>query len=285
MKIGVMVDSFRLPIKEGILKAKEIGADGIQVYAVDGKITPGNLTKNDKKDLLKYINSNNLVVSALCGDFGGHGFTIQEDNAIKIENSKKILDLALDLDTKIVTTHIGVIPNDCLSSRYTILQNACNELGKYAESLGAYFAIETGPENSETLKNFLDSLDTKGVMVNYDPANLVMVTGDDPIAGVATLKNYIVHTHAKDGLMLKKTDPEIIYNYFAEGGIGDIHLDDYFIETPLGKGNVGFVNYINALSKVNFDGFLTIEREVGENPENDIREAVTFLKNIIKQPK
>lgn len=31
-----------------------------------------------------------------------------------------------------------------------------------------------------------------------DPANLVMVTGDDPVQAVYNLKDYIVHTNAKD---------------------------------------------------------------------------------------
>lgn len=282
MKIGVMVDSFKLPIEEGIKKAKEIGADGIQIYAVSGRMDPDNLNKKQRRELLNYIKSNGLVVSALCGDLGGHGFKIKETNPNKIEKSKKIVDLALDLEAKVVTTHIGVIPEDQNHPTYKVLQDACNELGAYAESSGAYFAIETGPEKTQTLGNFIGSLHTKGVAVNYDPANLVMVTGDGPLKGVHNLKNHIVHTHAKDGIMLKKTDAEIIYNYFAEGGIENFHLEDYFLETPLGKGNVDFPNYINALKKIGYNGFLTIEREVGETPEKDIKEAVDFLKNLLK---
>ena len=38
-KIGVMVDSLRLPIPEGVRKARELGADGIQVYVVDGDMS------------------------------------------------------------------------------------------------------------------------------------------------------------------------------------------------------------------------------------------------------
>jgi len=90
-----------------------------------------------------------------------------------------------------------------------------------------------------------------------------------------------VHTHAKDGILFKKTDPEIIYNFFAEGGIEDFRLDDYFQEVPLGKGQVDFDRYLDALAKTGFKGFLTIEREVGENPEQDISEAVRFLKSKI----
>ena len=37
-KIGVIIDSFRVGVKEGIKKAKEVGAEGIQIYAVRGEM-------------------------------------------------------------------------------------------------------------------------------------------------------------------------------------------------------------------------------------------------------
>ena len=55
-----------------------------------------------------------------------------------------------------------------------------------------------------------------------------------------------------------------------------------FTELPLGTGNVDFPAYIKALDDIGYHGFLTIEREVGEDPEKDIRTAVEFLNGIIK---
>lgn len=277
--IGVIADSFRLPIKESIAKAREIGADGVQLYAVSGDICPESLSASGRRELLNRIEANGLKVTALCGDLGGYGFVVKEQNAAKIEKSKRIIDLAHDLNTNIVTTHIGVIPQDSTCSRYKVMQEACNQLADYAQANNAFFAIETGPEPAERLKSFLDSLSSKGVAVNLDPANLVMVTDDDPVAAVYTLRDYIVHTHAKDGILLKKTDPQIIYDFFAEGGIGDLRLDEYFKEVPLGEGRVNFDRYLSALQDIGFQGYLTIEREVGANPEADIRAAVNFLKS------
>ena len=37
--------------------------------------------------------------------------------------------------------------------------------------------------------------------------------------------------------------------------------------------------YLAALKKAGFDGFLTIERECGNDREGDIRQAVEFLKS------
>lgn len=281
LHIGVIVDSFRLPLREGIRKAKDMGAEGIQLYAVAGDMDPDNLSKTGRADLFHYIQSCGLQVSALCGDLGGHGFRRQEEHEWKIAKSKQIMDLAVDLRTSVVTTHIGVVPEDRTDPAYAVLKEACEELAEYGDRVGASFAIETGPETAECLKRFLDSLNHRGVKVNLDPANLVMVTGDDPVEATYTLRDYIIHTHAKDGLMLRQTDPKIIYDFFAEGGIGDLRLEEYFLETPLGQGKVDFDGWIQALRDIGYTGYLTIEREVGPDPVWDIAEAVKFLKNKI----
>ncbi|MCL2513056.1 MAG: sugar phosphate isomerase/epimerase, partial [Oscillospiraceae bacterium] len=119
-----------------------------------------------------------------------------------------------------------------------------------------------------------DSLNSKGVSVNLDPANLVMVTGDDPVQAVYTLKDYIVHTHAKDGIQLKYKDPDIVYGMVEEAG----KSFPSYLETPLGEGSVDFPNYLKALNDIGYKGFLTIEREVGEDPSVDIANAITFLR-------
>ncbi len=179
------------------------------------------------------------------------------------------------LDTDVVTTHIGVVPEDKNHDRYKVMQEACFELSRYADSIGAHFAIETGPETSAVLKDFLDSLGSTGVGVNLDPANLVMVTGDDPEGAVYNLKEYIVHTHAKDGKQIFYKDPEIVYGLKKDV----IVTDSSFLEVPLGEGQVPWEKYLAALEDIGYKGFLTIEREVGDTPENDIRKAVEFLKS------
>lgn len=275
--IGVMLDSFRTDVKSALAKAVEVGATGIQVYATRGDLSPENLTVTKRKELLNMVKDHGLTISALCGDLG-QGFGNAEKNPDLIYKSKKILDLAKDLETDIVTTHIGVIPTDSNHPRYKIMQEACFELSSYADSVQAHFAIETGPETAIVLKKFLDKLNSKGVAVNLDPANFVMVTGDDPVKAVYTLKDYIVHTHAKDGKRLLVKDPEIVYGLIED----EIQEGQSFIELPLGQGNVDFKNYLKALDEIGYKGFLTIEREVGENPEADIKLAVDFLKNLCR---
>ncbi|HIQ58496.1 MAG TPA: sugar phosphate isomerase/epimerase [Candidatus Merdivicinus intestinavium] len=274
--IGVMLESFRTDTETALKKAASLGAKGIQVYATHGDMAPEVLVGQKRKDFLKMVKDNGLVISALCGDLG-HGFGNAEKNPELIERSKLILDMAKELETNIVTTHIGVVPADPSHDRYKVMQDACFQLAQYADSLDAHFAIETGPETAETLKGFLDSLHSTGVAVNLDPANFVMVTGDDPVQAVYTLKDYIVHTHAKDGKRNYYRDPEAVYGLVE----AEMLASPSFIELPLGEGNVPFPAYLKALDDIGYHGFLTIEREVGDNPEADIRKAADFLKGLI----
>lgn len=281
-KIGVISDSFRLPVREGVMKVKEVGGDGMQVYVVSGQMAPEAMDASARADFRAFCAEQGLVIAALCGDLGGHGFRCAKENETKIPRSKEIVDLAVDLGTKVVTTHIGVVPHE-KNAIYETMKAACRELGNYAESKGVCFAIETGPEPAATLRAFLDDVGSKGIGVNLDPANLVMVCGDDPVAAVETLKPYIVHTHAKDGIQLQPCDPERVYGSFADGGFEKLveETGELFREVPLGEGSVDWPAYLAALKNIGYRGFLTIEREVGENPEGDIRKAVTFLKDMM----
>ncbi len=280
-KIGVMSDGFRLPPRDGVRRAREVGADGVQVYAVDGEISPQGMDAAARRDFAAFVAGLGLEISALCGDLGGHGFERAADNAVKVERSKRIVDLAVDLGTRVVTTHIGVVPDDRASPTYAALRAACRELGEYAAGQGVTFAIETGPEPAATLKALLDDVGSRGIGVNLDPANLVMVTGDDPVRAVHTLRDYIVHTHAKDGVRLRPSNPVQVYGAFADGGVEGLtgaDIAQLFKEVPLGQGGVPWDAYLQALREIGYAGYLTIEREVGDDPAKDIREAVQFLR-------
>ncbi len=276
--IGIILDSFRTDIKTAVSKAAALGVQGLQVYATQGEMSPEQLIGEKRSQFLDLVKSNGLEISALCGDLG-QGFTDREKNPELIERSKRILDLAKELGTNIVTTHIGIVPENSGSDTYKIMQDACRELAEYADSLCSHFAVETGPESAVRLKGFLDSLESRGVAVNMDPANLVMVVADNPIEAVYTLKDYIVHTHAKDGKQLVNVPANEVYGEPKS----KTKREQTYIELPLGQGDVDFPNYLRALENIGYKGFLTIEREVGENPEADIALAVEFLKNLTRK--
>ena len=286
-KIGVIVDSYQVGVREGLKKAQAAGADGVQIYAVKGEFSPEALSPAARKEYRDYISSLGLEISAICGDLGGHGFQDASINRQKIDQSKRIMELAKELGTDIVTTHIGIVPDDQNSAIYESMYKACDELSVFANEMGSYFAIETGPETASHLKSFLDTLSSKGVAVNFDPANMVMVTGDDPVQGVHTLKDYIVHTHAKDGVQFRPIASRDVYGFLGyEKGMDHeviaqmAESGEAFREVPLGEGSVDWKAYLQALQDIGYKGYLTIEREVGTSPEADIQLAVDFLKKL-----
>ena len=255
MKIGVIPDSFHVPFRQAVDLAESLGVQGLQPYVTRGEMAPEALSKEDRADILKLVNSKGLEFSALCADFGAK--FMSRDNDEDMKRTMTMMDLALDLNTHIITTHIGKVPDDENSEEYDIMVRSIEKLGKYGDEIGVAFATETGPEMAILLKGVLDKADTKSAKVNLDPANFVMVAGQDPVEAVHILKDYIVHTHAKDGVKLSATE---------------------YQELPLGTGGVPYPEYLAALKEIGYDGFLTIERECGDDRYGDIKIAADFLK-------
>ena len=253
LKVGVMVESFRSGVKGGLEKAAKLELDGVQIYCTKGELHPDNMSQSGRKDFKRVLAGHNLTLSALCADFG-KGYTDADRNDELVPVTKKCVDLAVDLGTKVITTHIGVIPEDKSEPVRGVMAEALKDLGDYAAGKEVAFATETGPESPQVMREFLDDLGSDGICVNYDPANLTMKKFD-AIEGVKVLSDLIVHTHAKDG----------------KRGNGEV---------ALGQGDVDWQAYIAALESVGFDGFYTIEREVGESPDEDIRVAAEFLKGF-----
>ena len=249
MKVGSLVESFWLDFKEAVEKAAEFGAQGIQTYVKE--IIPDSEIK-EKLDIVK---ANGLVVTALCGEMCG--FADTDEHPEKIELFKKIMDIALKFETNIVTCHIGTITAEP-SEQNEIIYRACREIADYGKSIGVTLAIETGPEPAAVLFDFLERFGPgNGIGVNLDPANLVMVSGDNAAEAVRILGKYIVHTHAKDGYMIGNKEGRK--------------------EKVLGYGDVNYNEYIPALASVGYDGFLTIERDGGDDRVGDIKKEIEFL--------
>ncbi len=84
------------------------------------------------------------------------------------------MDPALELNCNVITTHIGRVP---------VEENETNKIMR-----------EVYHDLATILCDFLDSLNAYGVRVNFAPANLVMVSGDNSETAVKTLGKYIVYT-------------------------------------------------------------------------------------------
>jgi L-ribulose-5-phosphate 3-epimerase len=269
MRIGAMTSSFRKPFAEALEAAAALDVDGVQIWATNithyhpqdpvGELDPELTTEGERAKLTESLSRLGMEISALCGDLG-RGFVKPDHIAEDVEKTKRMMDLAKSLGVEVLTSHIGRIPDDPQDPSYRIATEALEEIGRYGDEIGVLFASETGPESGAVLAEFLRGLDTRSIRANYDPANMVM-NGFDPVQGAYDLGDLIVHTHAKDGI-----------------GPGPNRG-----EVPLGEGEVPWDRYLRALREIGYDGFLTIEREVGDDPAADIVMAAGFIRKQLAE--
>ncbi len=256
-KVGVMFECLKLNAKDGIRTLAEIGADGFQILCIGSGDGPSpDMSRTARCEFAEFVASHNLEISAMRAEYG-YGFIDPARNDEIVAKSKKCIDLTAELGVRAVSSCIGALPDDEKDARWGIMFDALSDLAAHAASRGVTFACETGHASIPTLKRFLDGIQGGGIGVNYDPANLVMA-GFEHLDGVGIMGDYIVHTHAKDG----------------------VRVHDKPKEVPLGKGAVNFPEWIGRLDAVGYDGFLTVERSVGADPVGEIAEAIMFLRTV-----
>jgi L-ribulose-5-phosphate 3-epimerase len=255
-KIGVTETSLAMPFDEMMPIARDLGITGVQIWGVGGIHDAMTLSKDDRKRLLDQIRSYGMEISALCAEVGG--FTHPETVESNLERARAVIDMAVDMDVHVVSGHVGVISEDPHDPGRVCMAKAMTEFGRYAEDRGKVYASETGPETIELMREFIDALPNKAIKLNYDPANLVM-NGFNPVKGVQVGNELIVHTHVKDGVR---------------------YPDGRCDEVPVGKGQVPFSEYFMALDSVGYDGYFTVEREVGENRLADVKAAVEVIRSL-----
>jgi sugar phosphate isomerase/epimerase len=126
---------------------------------------------------------------------------------------------------------------------------------------GIKLLMETGQETADGLRKFLEKLDHPAVVVNIDPANIILYDKGDPIDLAKTLAPWVRHIHIKDAI--RTTEP---------GTWGS--------EVPWGQGQVETDNFLKTLKEIGYDGTLSIEREAGDDRFGDIKMAAEKLSNF-----
>lgn len=278
-RIGTLADWFGVGIIEGIKESEKCGAEGVQLYAAD-EFDPRSASAGFIARVKQTARDHHQEIVALCCELGGYGLEKAEDNPGKILYLRKCAELAQQLDCRILTMHIGVVPEDPSDPVYDVMLSAGQEIASFLAPQGLSLAIETGPDSAAVLRRYVDACG-KGIAVNFDPANFVMVGADDEVNAVRVLSDRIVHTHAKDGVNNQKVTPEYFYHKFAEGDLAWMQQSNICTETPLGQGSVRWDAYLAALQEVGYDGFLTIEHEIKDGAQ-EIYDAVKFLRQKLQ---
>ena len=163
-----------------------------------------------------------------------------------------------------VTTSCTVISH-AESQDFAAIVQVTREVCDYAEQRGIHIHLETGQEPADGLLAFLEAVDRPNLAVNFDPANMILYGCGQPIPALKTIGTYVRSVHCKDAKWSDKPG------------------ETWGEETPLGEGEVGFDQFLKTLDAIGYEGPLTIEREIPQDPERqkaEIGRAVDLLNRL-----
>jgi sugar phosphate isomerase/epimerase len=258
MKIGIHLECLGLPLRQALSQAQRLGVGGVQVDA-QGDLAPNALTQTGRREFRNLLRAHNLELTAL-GCSLRRGLDSAEDQQPRLEHVRKVMALSFDLGPRVVVVQAGAVPDDLDSPRGRLLKEALDDLGPYGDRTGVRLALETGLESGAALAAFLKRFDAGSLGANLDPANLLL-HGFDPYEAVRDLGALIVHSHAHDArrASASRTAQEV----------------------PVGHGDIDWLRYLEALEEVEYRGWLTVEREQGDNRLADVAASVAFLRRLV----
>jgi sugar phosphate isomerase/epimerase len=258
IKLGVCLESLGLPLRRALLEAERLGVAGVQVNAA-GDLSAQALSQTGRREFRNLLRAHNLELSAL-GCPLRHGLDTAENQEARIDHVKKVLSLSVDLGPRIVVVQAGNVPEKEEDPRFRLLSEALVALGQHGDRIGAVLALETGLESGQALRAFLDRLDTGGLGVNFDPANLLM-RGFFVEDSLRALQGKVVHVHAKDARAARA----------SRAGQA----------VPLGHGDIDWMSFLSVLEEIEYRGYLTIEQETGDDRLADVAAGVGVLRRFV----
>jgi sugar phosphate isomerase/epimerase len=271
LDIGVII-SLESLLKNGTEEIEVLGLNSCQVNAWDIDLLTEDNAKRVRKIVGDKINISSLWVGwpgPKVWDFIDGPLTLglvpAEFRYARMEALKKGARFAKMLDITDITTHVGFIPENPSTTEYRETVIAIREVASYCKNLGIYFNFETGQETPITLIRTIEDTGLDNLGINLDPANLLLYGKANPVDAVDIYKNLIRGVHVKDG------------KYPTDGR----HLGE---ETAMGEGMVNFPLLLDRLIKYNYQGALTIEREItGPKQKEDIIKAKEILLDILQK--
>jgi sugar phosphate isomerase/epimerase len=170
------------------------------------------------------------------------------------------MSLSYDLGPRTVVVEAGRIPEKEDTPEARLLREALLALSQHGDRTGTTLALETGLESGAVMRDYLARFDTGSLMVNLDPANLLLHSFD-PYESTRALHGRIAHSHAKDARKASTSRA-------AQ-------------EVPVGAGDIDWIHYLGVLEEVEYRGWLTVERESGEDRVGDVASGVAFLRRLV----
>jgi len=190
-----------------------------------------------------------------------------ETRAERTAELKEIADFAKLLDVPVVGLHMGFVPHDRSDPDYDKLVSLTREICDYCAGNSQSVHLETGQEPADVLLRFLEDVDRTNLFINFDPANMILYGCGEPLAALEQVAPYVRSVHCKDA------------TWSPQPG------ETWGKEVPLGEGDVNMKRYLETLERIGYDGPLTIEREISQDPvqqKADIGKAMELLTSLMR---
>lgn len=257
LKVGLQLRSLRQPLKQALVTAARLGAQGVEIDART-ELPPKELSQTALRQIRKMLEDLGLRVCAV--EFRTRrGYDDLTELDRRVQATKDAMQMAYALGANVVVNQVGLIPAQAQDPRWEILTETLRDLGHFAERCGAFLAADTGMESAADLKRLVDALPEGSLAINLDPGKLIM-HGQAPLDVVAQLGGRILHVHARDAVRDRSQ------------GRG--------LEVDLGRGSVELPEVLGALEEQGYRGYVTVARDMSSDPEGDCGRAVQYLRNL-----
>lgn len=257
IRLSVQLRSLRLPFRQALQTAGELGADGVEID-LRNELRPEELTQTGIRHLKKILSDYNLKIASVRFPTR-RGYNVLEDLDRRVAATKAAMTSAYQLGAKVLCNHIGGIDENLEAETNTRLVEVLHDLARHADSCGVTFAATTGQVDGPILKMFLDQLPEGALGVDFDPGALI-INGFSADESYQAIAKYVVHVRGKDGV-----------KDLARGR---------GIEVPLGRGTVDFQMLIAMLEEARYKGYITVQRDHPENPVQEVADGLAYLQNI-----
>jgi sugar phosphate isomerase/epimerase len=257
IKLGIELASLRLPLKKALLTAHELGAEAVEID-LRNELSPDDLSRTGIRSVRKMLDDLNLRLAA-ASFRTRRGYGDLPDLDARVDATKRALTAAYELGTSVVVNHIGHIPPETDARSRSMMLEVLGDIGRHGQKCGAFLAAETGAQAGEELASLIQSLPPGSLNVDFNPSNLI-INGHSPTAAMRLLAPHVVHFDATDATR-------------------DVAQGRGF-EVALGQGTAELPELLALLEEQQYRGYLTISRHKTRSPIEDIKQAMTFLRNL-----
>ncbi len=251
----------RLGVDEFLVKAKELGFDGVMLMAKRPHVSPLDYDAEARKALRRRIERLGLKLVCLAGYTD---FTAGVDKSgipnveIQAAYVGQVAKLARDLGTDMVRVFTGYErPGVAFDKQYAMVMQGLKLAGKEAAKYGVTLAVQNHHDiavHHDTMGWLLKEVNLPNVMAAFDAwsPTLEGLDSGEIARAIKKMKPYIVHTTAADYVYLKR------YRY--EGALTNYIPQETVVRAvPMGKGVIDYKTFIGPLKEIGYQGYIAFE--------------------------